>query len=328
MRRRIMAQLLLFLLLFGTWYEISYVSIKTTSGRITGPIPVFPKIQIELLKSHDKTAAKDALNKTVKPLLVYIVPELADETWDAEYLFIDLVPGNEEEVVISLSLKPDRGILVIMQKQNSQYILLYLLDNLLPVTKLDMLLTNNKDGFLVTREDHEERLGAYSEIRTVKIWNWHNDSLFMVWSDNSYWEVNWLNTWQDPDAKPKKWFKLIQDIGITFRSDPVPTIFFVGQQTLLEAPTEIEVLPPEYNFTLMDSRRIETAFHWDENWHRFIFKTGVLKNPGVPPQEIAVLMDMENHLEGMVDKEKKMFQILDKDGKNFIVDKKYVQLDP
>lgn len=326
--KKLLTQCFLFLLLFSTWWGFRSWDSYITSGKITAPLPVFPSIQIDLLKSPNKSNVEDALQRTVKPLLAYIAPDLAAEIWQAEYLFIDLLSGQEEEVVISLSLKPDRGILVILQKQHNQYVLLYLLDNLLPITKLDSLDIDENRRLLVTREDHEERLGSYSEVRIVKIWNWYKDSLFLVWSDNSFWEVNWLNTWQDPGANPKKWFRLVQDISISYQAKPQPTLLFKGQQSYLEAPTEKEILPSEQDFTLKNSRQIESVYHWDDNWHRFILGTGVLNSPELPSQRIAILMDMENHLEAMVVKDKRLYQILDKNGKNFLVDKQYIRLDP
>lgn len=328
MIRKLLAQLLLFVLLFGTWYELALFNTKTTSGRITGPLSTFPEIQIELLKSRNKSDAEITLQKIARSLVTYAAPQLASEVWETDCLFLDLVPGQGEEVAISLSLKPDRGILVILQKQRNNYVLLYLLDNLLPITKLDQLEIEEDWKLLVTREDHEEKLGAYSEVRTVKIWHWYKDCLYLVWSDNSFWVVNWLNTWQNPEISPKKWLRLVQDVGISFHPQPRPTILLKGQQSYLEAPAEKETLPPEYEFTLRKQRQIESLYHWDETWHRFVLDTGTLKKPGEPPQKVAVLMDMENHLESLLDHDKKQYQILDQSGKNLLVEKHYLELDP
>jgi hypothetical protein len=176
---------------------------SVTVSKIGGPIPILPNIQIELLKSENANFVSDALNETSKVLLNYLAPELSKEDWEAEYQFIDLISDNEPEIAFTLSLPPDRGILAIFQKKNNSYFLAACHNDLLPVSKLEVIRGKNTKDFLVTREDHKERLGAYCETRIVKVWHWEGNRLENVFSENSYWDINWMNTWQDPQSTRK-----------------------------------------------------------------------------------------------------------------------------
>jgi len=252
MFRKFMVQLFLFLLLFSTWWELSHLRYVATGGRITNPLPVFPSLQIEMLKSSDPQVVTDALKGIARNLINYLEPELAKEIWECNFLFLDLLPGDAPELVISLTLPPDRGVLVLLQKQNKHYILLYYLDNLLPLTKMESLALPDGSSFLATREEYKERTGAYTEARMVKLWTWKNKALHVVWSDNSYWEINWLNTWQNPQSQPLKWFKLLQEAGITYQGETNPLLWLKPGKPSPNAPRTLNPCPPRISSKLAD----------------------------------------------------------------------------
>lgn len=329
MFRKIITQLFIFLLLFMTWLGFRDFPPVWTASRITGPLPLFPQIQIELLNSRDPSLVRDALKETENSLLMFLNPGLAKESWNSRFLFLDLIPGEAPEVVITLSLPPDRGSLFVLQKQNQHYILVYYLNSLLPLTRLEKLVQTGKGDFLVTHEEHNERLGAYSEARIIKLWTWGKNSLQNAWSDNNFWEVNWLNTWQDPRVKERKWFKLVQEASVNYRSQPLPVIILQGQQIYMETPAASEALPEPHQFRTISVRPLEEEFVWNEEWQKFILYTGTFSpNPDALPQKVAVLKDMEKHLEYMALQDKKMFEVVDSRGKVFLVDKTAIKLDP
>lgn len=328
MTRKFLTQLFLFLLLLSTWWEVENMHYIATSGKISSPIPVFPSMQVEMLKSADPKIAADALEETARALINYLEPELARETWDCNYLFVDLLPGGATELALTLTLTPDRGVLVLLQKQNNHYILLYYLDNLLPLTKMEKFTLPGGREILATREVQRERIGAYSESRMVKLWSWKDNALHVVWSDNSFWEINWLNTWQNPQSKPLKWYKLVQEAGITYHTEPQPSIVVKAQQSYSECPTEKEILPAEQQFKQLAQREINEEYHWSEEWQRFIITTGTLSAQGnSPAQKVALLKDLENNLEFLAVQDKKLYEVIGSNGKIFLVEKSRLKLD-
>jgi hypothetical protein len=273
--------------------------------------------------------AEDALEATVKTLVRYIKPGLLNENWQASYLFLDLIPGSYSEVIITLSLAPDKGILAIIQRQNDNYILLTYLDNLLPLGKLDKLSLPSGKEILVTREDHDEMRGAFAKVSTVKIWGWQKNALQVLWSENSHWEINWLNTWQDPQAHPVRWLKLTQDLRITYEPGGNSAIIkTTGQQNYyVSAPNKVR-LPPETDFSLLKSRQIAETYYWHEEWQRFVLNTGVMELPGktLTPKRVAVLKNMENHLENLPGEKKQLLQVIDDQDKIFLVEKSFLKM--
>lgn len=328
MVRKFITQLFLFLLLFSTWWEVENMHYIATSGKVTGQIPVFSIRQVEMLKSTDPQIASEALEATARSLINYLEPELSRETWDCSFLFLNLLPDEAAELAITLTLTPDRGVLVLLQKQNNHYILLYYLDNLLPLTKMDKFTLPGGREILATREVHKERTGAYSESKMVKLWTWKDAALHVVWSENSFWEMHWLNTWQNPQSKPLKWFRLVQEAGISYHSEPQPAVILKAAQSYYDCPTEKESLPSELEFKLITQREINEKYYWSEEWQRFIIKTGtLLAKVNTPAQKVAILKDMEKHLESLSVQDKKMYEVIGTNGKIFLVDKAKIIID-
>ncbi|PKM90983.1 MAG: hypothetical protein CVU87_00250 [Firmicutes bacterium HGW-Firmicutes-12] len=330
MKNKLLTQLLIFSLLFLTWWSIEDLKPPMpVSSKISSLIPIFPSVQIDFLLSENTSYVEEALDQTAKTLIQYISPELSDESWQSQCIFLDLLGDRDQELVVSLTLSPDRGYLALVNKQNGQYTLYYYLDNLLPLGKIDRLnLPGNKD-ILVTREDHNERMGAYTETKTLKLWTWQDNTLRQLWSENSFWEMNWINTWENPNANPRIWSKLVQDLTVSYEVTPVTTVKIEGEQFYYKSPaSEYETLPPPYKFQEQTKRSIEASFRWNEEWQRFVLNTGLLTLPDSNPQRIAILKDMEAQLEAMVIAEQRVFyQVINEDGQIFLANKQYVKLD-
>lgn len=329
MKKKLVSQFLIFSLLFLTWWSIEDLIKAVSVSKIGAPIPVFPGIQIDFLQSPDPSISEEALFDTANTLISYIFPELKNESWQSQCVFLDMLDDQDPELVVSLTLPPDRGCLAVIHKQNGRYTLFYYLDTLLPLAKIDKLNVPDNKDILVTREDHNERMGAYTETKTIKLWGWRENSLQPLWTENSFWEMNWLNTWQDPKANPQLWSKLTQDLTVTFETSPAVIVKVEGEQSYFSCPAgKTEVLPAPYDFKLQSNRKITQSYQWNKEWQRFILHTGTLSLPDSASEKVAVLKNMETQLEAIVIPEQKdLYQIVNKEGRVFLVNKTYLQLD-
>jgi len=327
MRKKFFSQLVIFFLLFITWCELQNLQSASTMSRISGPLPVFPNIQIELLKSQDPAVSADVLMTTAQSLLQYIKPNLTGEPCQAQFLFLNILGDDDPEVVISISLLPDNGILALLQKQKGYYILLYYLDNLLPIAKIDKLSFPGRRDILLTREDHNEITGAYSESRTVSLWGWEQKKLQVLWNEHCFWEMNFLSTWQDPNTSSRNWIKLTQNLTFSYQTSPSARVLVEGTQTYEEAPAPNNTLPAPHLFTPRASREVKETYQWNEEWQKFILHTGTLSIPGSPDLKVAVLKDLSSHLESMFVKEEK-YQVITSEDKIMQIEKKHLKLDP
>ena len=115
MKQILLSRLFLFLLLFLTWLDLAKFSL-IPAGKIGEPTPIFPQLQINLLKSKNASIVNDTVQETKDTLLHYFLPELIEESWETSFVFTDLLAGEEPEVIFGLSLPPDRGVLILLQK--------------------------------------------------------------------------------------------------------------------------------------------------------------------------------------------------------------------
>lgn len=323
MKVKILSRVFLFFLFLITWLDLSKFDTIPVS-RIGPPIPVFPQIQIDLLQTQNQGLINDAVQETSKMLLQYLVPQDCKEPWQTNFLFTNLLADNIPEVVFSFSLPPERGLLAVLQKEDNFYFLVFYRDNLLPIAKLESLPLENGQSFLVTKEDHQERLGAFCELSTVTLWKWQRNKLQEIFTENSFWDISWLNTWQDPHAAPLKWLNLKQAYTITCREEEKKILLQVkGQQQFSEAPAQQNAsLPAEYQFKTRQSRQITQEYYWDEQWQNFILRTGFhLPSSEEKPREIAILKDLELHLESLADQKSPCYLVIDKQGHTFSLPK-------
>ena len=294
----------LIILMLITWLDLSRFGSMPVS-KIGRAIPVFPQLQIDLLQAKEQNLVNDALRETSKTLLQYLVPEHWKEPWDAKFLFADILGDGAPEVVFSFALPPEQGILVLLQKEGQNYFLVSYRTDRLPISKLEKLPLEAGLPVFVTREDHQERLGAFCDSAVITLWKWHDNRLREIFTENTAWEINWLNTWQDAKATPPQWLKLRQAFQITCREKEGQILLLVeGEQEFSAAPAlqsltaQITGLPAEYEFSLVQNRRISRQYYWDEEWQHFILRTGSYLPPNEDaPQKIAVLKDLDDSLE-------------------------------
>ena len=186
MRKRLLTQLFVFVVLVLFWFDLPTLYKALTSSKISGPLPVFPDIQIQLLQSADPKLNKEALATMQKSLLQFFAPDLIAKPWQARYIFVN--PSGAQRpavpnVVITLSLPPDRGILSVLQKQNSSYVLLFYRDNLLPVIELGKLNLPLNGEIFFTREYYDRLQGSENETHLLKVWGWEKNSLKVLRSE-------------------------------------------------------------------------------------------------------------------------------------------------
>lgn len=327
----------LIILLLITWLDLSRFGSMPVS-KIGRAIPVFPQLQINLLQAKEHNLVNDALRETSRTLLQYLVPEHWKEPWEAQFLFVDLLGDQDAEMVFSFALPPEQGILVLLQKEGKNYYLVSYRTDLLPISKLEKLPLEAGPPVFVTREDHQERLGAFCDTSVITLWKWQDNRLREIFTENTAWEINWLNTWQDPKATPPQWLKLRQVFQLTCQEKEQQILLLVeGEQEFSAAPAlqsltaQITGLPAECEFSLRQNRRISRQYYWDEEWQHFILRTGSYLPPNEDaPQKIAVLKDLDDSLETLAvpktdpNTTDAGYLVLDREGRTFTLPKNQV----
>ena len=323
MKQKILNRIFLFLLFFLTWLDLmKFTSIPVS--KIGEPIPIFPQIQINLLKSKNPHIVDDAVQETTKMLLKYFVPQLSEESWQTGFIFLDLIPDNEPELALALSLPPDKGILILLQKKDNHYFIASFQDHFSPITKLEDLSLKNGQVFLVTKEEQQKQIGALNKASVVTLWKWQNNRLQETFTENSYWEINWQNNWEgSPSAETSKWYSLTQNLKLTYRWEKEKLYLRTeGKQQFSSAPVNNTAFPAPYEFpspfSTLKTRGVLQDYYWDDNWQKFILQTcHYLPSGKITPEEVAVLKDLDKHLESLAFQEQQQYLVINKKGEVF-----------
>jgi hypothetical protein len=324
MKQKLISRVFLFLLFFLTWLDITKF-LTTPVSKISEPIPIFPQIQINLLKSTQQNLVNDALQETSKMLLRYFVPHLSNEPWQTDFVFVNLLPNDEPEVALALSLPPQKGILVILQKRTNYYFIASYQDHLFPITKLEVLPFKNKQDFLITKENQQEQDHLLNKSSPVKIWLWAENNLQETFTENTSWDI----TWQDIASETPKLYHLQQNLTITYcHTEEKIIIKTEGKQQFSKAPIKSTAFPLLYTydcstpFTILKLHPILQEYYWNDHWKKFILQTGFYLPPGEDtPQEIAILKDLTQHLKSLAFEEEHQYQVINKKKEVFPLNK-------
>jgi len=327
LKQKILNRIFLFLLFFFTWLDLTkFASIPVS--KIGEPIPIFPQIQINLLKANNPRIVDDAIQETAKMLLRYFVPQLSEESWQAKFIFLDLIPDHEPELAFALSLPPDKGILILLQKKDNHYFIASFQDHFFPITKLEELSLKRDLVILVTREEQQKQLSALNTASNVKLWKWQDSRLQEAFTENIRWEINWQNNWENStSAKTPKWYCLSQNFKLSYRWEKeLLYLRTEGKQHFSAAPVNNSVFPAPYDFpspfSVLKQREVCEDYYWDESWQKFILQTGQYLPPGkTSPAEVAVLKDLDMHLESLAFKEQQQYLVINKRGDVFPLNK-------
>jgi len=181
--KKVLAQLLLFLLLsllFIDWGELGQ---SITGAKISGPLPLFPAVQIRLLESNDPKLKAEALTALKKTLVRYYFPALAAEPWQAEYLLLDLCGGENPprpEAAVALSLPPDKALLVILAPTNSSYHPVAWRNDLRPLLSLSKTSLPDGKELLISLEKYRSSPASQAFSGVIKFWLWEENGLTLL----------------------------------------------------------------------------------------------------------------------------------------------------
>ncbi|OCL27388.1 hypothetical protein U472_07985 [Orenia metallireducens] len=192
--------------------------------------PVFAEeIQIESVFEKELVVKEDTIlilkgevegdNKQVKrDLSLRILKRLSLDNWlndstlKTDVKFANIYGNEGEEMMVTLSLPKDNGLLAIFVQSGSGYQLELVIKGMLPITGLNFIeIPDLKYKAIVVDEYLDERFGAFFESKSKSIYIIDKDlAIKKVWERVSYLKV----------AKPLEegWLINLEEVDISFNS--------------------------------------------------------------------------------------------------------------
>ncbi len=225
---------------------------------------------VQQLKSDQGPIKKSAEDEIVKAVLkmTYHSEWYELQPLTTQFLFADLLPVGDEELIVGISLPPDRGMVAIFARMKEGYRLIRTL-YFVNVSGLEVVKIPTLDvPVLVVKEDYQERLGAFFESRTEYLYAWNDkkkriDDVFMVVTfEQSYWNEKWEN----PD-NPSRWRGEITKREYTI--EPDGSIVVNEETTEVVSKKQTLALPPLEGFEIVKRRMREDVYVWNPRDFRY-----------------------------------------------------------
>ncbi len=106
---------------------------------------------------------------------------------DYHILSGDIYPDNGEELIVAISMGKDNGILAVFTQNKSEYRLIEVRKDFVPITDLKIInLPGSATKALLVEEYLDELLGAFHEEKSWSIYLFKEQSLQRVWKEIIY----------------------------------------------------------------------------------------------------------------------------------------------
>lgn len=252
-----------------TLFSMDWQETKTLADSGRGN-DVLDERLVQQLESDQASIKKAAENEIVKSVLkmTYHSEWYELQPLTTQFLFADLLPMGNEELIVGISLPPDRGLVAIFARMKEGYKLISTL-YFVNVADLKAVKIPTIDlPVLVVKENYQERLGAFFESNTDYFYAWNdkqkkmNDIFTVVNFEQSYWNEKWEN----PD-KPSRWRGEITKREYTIEQNG--SIVVNEDMTEVVSKKQLLVLPPLEGFETVKRRMREDVYVWNPRDFRY-----------------------------------------------------------
>ncbi len=212
-----------------------------------------------------------------------------------DYIDMNLYYGNinsnlSEELIMSLNLSKDLGVIVIFDEYENNYIFNSKIENLSPIEDIRLLEHPKKNkNFIAIYQTNDESLGSFFYENFIQIYDCTEPKFDLVWENTILYEEIYNDTWIDLEAAENNWTMVIERTDIDF--DYTDSIKINTVTSLEKYKTESKTTPTKNNFTLKEEKSFIRSYYWSEEYNAFIL--GKLTED-VFISDIAIIEDMEN----------------------------------
>ncbi|EOD00434.1 hypothetical protein L21TH_1495 [Caldisalinibacter kiritimatiensis] len=226
----------------------------------------------------------------------------------------DIINNKKKDLVISLNISKDTGVIVIYKKTNSNYSYVTKIEDLTYIDNISIFNTEalNK-SFLIVEQILDERLGAFFLDNYVQIFtNINNTSFKEVLRLSKNYETYYYEKWTTPTIENPKWFKITEKnlIDYMVNEDELPIVNINKTLKKYEGFSSDDSIPE--NFELIQTKNISTSYYWSNKYKYFIQNEGKLKSTG----ELVGIIEKSNQLaDSLLQLSKPYYKIVDKNGK-------------
>lgn len=287
---------LITVLFFVTYIFFQSTKNVTTFKRYTSPTYKINKSLIEKLYENDNILEDDIEKQIIKSVLDMIEYDKWNEFLDyidMNIYFANLSHNPSEQLILSLNLSKDSGVVVIFDRIEDKYIFNSKIENLAPIENIKSIKhpVENID-FLAIYQIIDESLGAFFREQFVQVYKYAESDFNPVWRKTLFYEEVFNESWVNLESSETDWTMVIEETEIDFDFADSAQINTITSFKKYEAQSEDA--PPKGDFFLKDEKSYTRSYYWSNKYNTFIL--GELTKD-VFISNVAILDDIESREE-------------------------------
>lgn len=312
--------IVIFIILILTYIGRLYYISNTSNTVFNHIFPSMNNINSQLIKNY--FSSNEEIKKDAENMIKEIVlKDINYENWidyieyiDIAIYPIDIIGDKKEDLIITLNVSKDIGVLAIYKPFNNNYIFTSKIENLTYINKVTTL-RNIPLGksFIIVEQTLDEKLGAFFFDNYVQIFVNNNNSFTEVFKQSLNYEGYYYEKWSDPSLEKPKWIKLIEQSLVDYITDENNNILINITKSIFkyEGYNYGRNTIPE-NFQLIKEENLKIKYFWSKKYSYFIQYEGRVNASNTPVGIIEYSGQFADSLLGLY---KPYYKVIHKNGK-------------
>lgn len=239
---------------------------------------------------------------------------------DIHLYLCDVVHDNIEDLIISVNLSQDQGVLGIYRLYEDRYILANKIDNLSKIERVSAIrIGPSEKSFIITEEVLDEMLGAYFVDNYIRVFSDMGNGFEEVFRQSIDYTAYYNEMWGDPGASNPIWYKITENSVVDNITTEKGFITINVSKTLskFEAANSYGFSIPN-DYKLIDENIFEIKFVWSELYNSFIISQGLILSQNV---EVGILEDATQTVDYLLNLTGKYYKVIDKNKRILYIEK-------
>ncbi|MFA5525042.1 MAG: hypothetical protein WDA24_11850 [Tissierellales bacterium] len=266
---------------------------------------------------------KRLANSSIKKI---VLKDLEQENWldYIEFIDINLYPydiihDNKEDLIISVNLSKDQGLIGIYRQYEDKYIMANKIHNLTNIINISAIrIEPSEKSFIVTEELLDEMLGAYFTDNFMRVFSKIDGEFIEVFRQSLDYSAIYLEKSGDPEIDDPKWFNITENSVVDNITVERNKIVINLSKTL----SKYEGLNPHSfsipsDFRLVYQSNYDVKLVWSDLYNSFIMSEGKIISQNI---EVGILEDTAQTVDYLLNLTGKYYKVKDKNEKILYVD--------
>ncbi|WIV10656.1 hypothetical protein [Proteiniborus sp. MB09-C3] len=304
-------------------FKIYYSSV--TDDLVFNQIGVFNNILSKKLVDNFFSENSDIKELSTNSIKKIVLKDLGYENWLNYIEFIDIylypfdiIHDNVEDLIISVNLSKDQGVIGIYRLYEDRYILSNIIKDLCNIKNVSAIrIESSKKSFIVTEEILDEMIGAYFIDNFVRVFSETDGEFIEVFRQSIDYTAYYFEKWSDPETPEPKWYKITDSSVVDNINLEKENIIINVSKTLSKYESlDSSSFSASSDYKLIGQNSFDVKLVWSEPYNSFIMSEGKIISQNT---EVGILEDTTQTVDYLLNLTGKYYKVIDKNKRIFYI---------